>query len=300
MGPVSRIFALASTRLLILRGAREGKGTRLDTSAAELLPLALLLFATGAVAGLVAGLLGVGGGIVIVPVLFHVFSQLGIEPAVRMHLAVGTSLATIVVTAWRSARSHRARGAVDDTLLRSWLVPVLVGVLAGSAAARVASGAALTAVFACVALAVALHMAFGRESWRLGEALPGGAGRFALGGGVGFFSLLMGLGGGTLSVPVLTLFGVAIHRAVGTASALGMVIAVPGALAFAANGWTAPDLPPYSLGYVNLLGFALIVPATVLCAPLGARLAHAAPVPILRRLFALFLAATSLRMFASL
>jgi len=167
-------------------------------------------------------------------------------------------------------------------------------------AARFASGAVLTAVFACIALAVALHMAFGRESWRVADTLPEGPGRFALGSGIGCFSLLMGLGGGTLSVPVLSLFAVPIHRAVGTASALGLVIAIPGALVFAASGWNAPALPPFSLGYVNALGFALIVPATMVTAPIGVRLAHAAPVPLLRRLFALFLAATSLRMFGEL
>ena len=267
---------------------------------ADLLPLAALLVLTGLLAGGVAGLLGVGGGIVIVPVLFHVFTQMGIDPAVRMHLAVGTSLATIVVTAWRSVRSHHARGAVDVSLLRAWVAPVLVGTLLGSAAARFASSAALGAVFASVALCVAVHLAFSRESWRIGDHLPGGAGGAALGGGIGFFSVLMGLGGGTLGVPVLTLFGVPIHRAVGTAAGLGLVIGVPGAVSFAASGWGVPGLPQGSLGYVNLLGFALIVPATWLAAPWGARLAHVAPQRTLRRIFALFLAFTSLRMFAGL
>jgi uncharacterized membrane protein YfcA len=264
----------------------------------ELLSLAALLLLTGAVAGLVAGLLGVGGGIVIVPVLFHLFSQQGVDPALRMHLAVGTSLATIVVTAWRSVRSHHARGAVDVDLLRGWLAPVLLGVLLGSALAGLAGGRTLALVFATVALAVALHMAFGRESWQLAQRPPLGAGRAALGAGIGFLSLLMGLGGGTLGVPVLTLFGLPVHRAVGTAAGLGLVIGVPGALSFAWSGWGAPGLPPLSLGYVNGLGFALIVPATWLAAPVGARLAHRAPQRTLRRLFALFLVATSLRMFA--
>lgn len=252
------------------------------------------------VAGLAAGLLGVGGGIVIVPVLFHVFSELGVDPAVRMHLAVGTSLSTIVVTAWRSVSSHRAHAAVDEALLRSWVAPVLIGVLAGSFATRFASGAWLTAVFACVALAVALHMAFGKESWRLAKQLPGGLVRGAIGGGIGFFSLLMGLGGGTLGVPTLTLFGVPMHRAVGTGAGLGLVISIPGALFFAVSGWGEPALPPLSIGYVNALGFALIVPATILAAPWGAKLAHAVPQTPLRRIFAAFLCLTSLRMFAAL
>ena len=278
---------------------REG-GIRLELSTAQLLPLAALLLATGLVAGLAAGLLGVGGGIVIVPVLYHVFTEQGIDPEVRMHLAVGTSLATIVVTAWRSVSSHRRHGAVDEALLRSFVAPVLVGVVLGSLAAPIASGAVLTAIFATVALAVALHMAFGRESWRLAGEVPGGAKRGALGAGIGFFSLLMGLGGGTLGVPTLTLFGVLMHRAVGTAAGLGLVIAIPGALSFAAFGWGAPNRPPFSVGYINVLGFALIVPATLLAAPWGARLAHAAPRAVLRRVFAAFLALTSARMFAGL
>jgi uncharacterized membrane protein YfcA len=283
--------------VLILRGASEGKGVGLELSTGALLPLAVLLLATGVVAGLVAGLLGVGGGIVVVPVLFHVFTELGVDPAVRMHLAVGTSLATIVVTAWRSVTSHRAHGSVDEALLRSWVAPVLLGVALGSATAGAVSGATLTGVFASVALAVAVQMAFGRESWRLAAALPTGVGRLAIGGGIGFFSVLMGLGGGTLGVPILALFGVPIHRAVGTAAGLGLVIAIPGAAVFAGSGWSAPGLPPCSIGYVNALGFALIVPATAVAAPYGARLANAAPVPVLRRLFAAFLALTSLRMF---
>ena len=137
-------------------------------------------------------------------------------------------------------------------------------------------------------------------SRRLAATLPGGAGRLTIAGGIGFFSVLMGLGGGTLGVPTLTLFGVPIHRAVGTAAGLGLVIAVPGALVFAVSGWNADGLPPLSIGYVNALGFGLIVPATALSAPYGARLANAAPVHILRRLFAIFLALTSLRMFSEL
>lgn len=241
-----------------------------------------------------------GGGIVVVPALFHLFTQIGIDPAVRMHLAVGTSLATIVATAGRSAASHRRRGAVDEVLLRSWIAPVFAGVLAGSLFAPLASGAVLTGVFAVVALAVALHMVFGRESWRLADALPEGATRHAIGAGIGFVSLLMGIGGGTLGVPILTLFGVPIHRAVGTAAGLGLVVGLPGTLVFAASGLGAPGLPPFSIGYVNALGFALIVPATFAMAPHGARLAHAAPQRALRRIFAAFLGLTSARMLAGL
>jgi uncharacterized membrane protein YfcA len=237
----------------------------------EWLPLAALLLATGLVAGTVGGLLGVGGGIVIVPVLVHVFRAYGIDPALRMHLAVGTSLGTIVLTAARSVQSHRRRGAVDEALLRSLALSVLAGVLAGSALARGVEGQVLSGVFGCVALAVSLHMAFGRESWRLRDGVPEGAPRASLGASIGFVSVLMGLGGGTLGVPILSLLGVPIHRAVGTAAGLGLLIGVPGCISFALAGWGVPGRPPLSVGYVNLLGLAAITPATWLAAPLGAR-----------------------------
>jgi uncharacterized membrane protein YfcA len=271
-----------------------------DAELAHWLPLAALLLATGVAAGLIGGLLGVGGGIVIVPVLYHVFREQGIDPSVRMHLAVGTSLGTIVLTALRSVRSHHARGAVDALLLRGWTLAVLAGVLAGSLLARSLDGRALGALFGAVALGVSLHLAFGREAWKLRDGLPGGAARQVLGAGIGFFSVLMGLGGGTLGVPILTLFGVPIHRAVGTAAGLGLVIGLPGALAFAVAGWGVPLRPPFSAGFVNLLGLAAIAPATWLTAPLGARLAHALPRAWLRRAFAFFLALTALRMLQGL
>lgn len=265
--------------------------------------LALLaggLALTGVVAGVMAGLLGVGGGIVIVPVLYHVFSFLGIDEAIRMHLAVGTSLATIVATSSRSLRAHREKGAVDTELLKQLGLPIIAGVLAGTLMAGVAGGRALMAVFAIVALIVSAHMAFGRESWRIAETFPSGAMRTVIGIAIGWISVLMGIGGGTLGVPILSLYNIPIHRAVGTATGFGLIIAIPGTLGMIVNGWGAPDLPPFSLGYVNLIGFALIVPTTVLAAPWGAGIAHAISRPALRRAFAGFLALTSLRMILDL
>lgn len=268
-----------------------------------LLQLVLLvagLALTGIVAGILAGLLGVGGGIVIVPVLYHVFSGIGIDEAVRMHLAVGTSLATIVATSMRSMRAHRAKDAVDADLLRGLALPIIAGVLLGSLIAGGVDGGALMAVFAAVALIVAIHMAFGRESWRIADVFPAGVTRAAIGAVIGLISVLMGIGGGTLGVPILNLYNIPIHRAVGTATGFGLIIAVPGTLAMILNGWGAPGLPPFSLGYVNLIGFALIVPTTILAAPWGARIAHAISRPALRRAFAVFLALTSLRMMGDL
>lgn len=262
--------------------------------------LALALALSGLVAGFVAGLLGVGGGIVVVPVLFHVFTALGIDESVRMHLAVGTSLATIVPTSLRSTLAHRARNAVDGALLRGWAPYLVAGVIAGSLLASGMGGRGLTLIFAVVALLVAGHFAFGREGWRFAAKPPEGLARAGLAGGIGFVSTLMGIGGGTLGVPLLTLFGVPIHRAVGTAAGIGLIISVPGTLGFIAAGWDAPLKPPLSLGYVSVVGFALMTPLMVLAAPWGAALAHRLSRKALGLAFALFLVLTSLRMFASL
>ncbi|MDH3519112.1 MAG: sulfite exporter TauE/SafE family protein [Myxococcales bacterium] len=265
-------------------------------SIVALLPFVALLLGAGLVAGFVAGLIGVGGGIVLVPVLYHVFEHFGVDPNVRMHLAVGTSLSTIVFTAWRSMRAHRARGAVDEALLRSWIAPVLFGVLVGVALASVLGGRVLALIFGGVALGVALHMALGNAEWRVAELPQAGLLRSALGAAIGCCSVLLGLGGGTLAVPTLTLLGVPIRRAVGTAAGLGLLISLPGTLGFVLAGVGVPERPPLSLGYVNLLGLALIAPVTMLAAPWGAGLAHAVPRVGLRRAFALFLAVTSVRM----
>ena len=273
-------------------------GESLDWSV--LIPLAAAMLATGAVAGTIAGLLGVGGGIVIVPVLFHLFTGLGIDEAVRMHVAVGTSLATIIPTSISSARAHHRRGSVDAALLKSWGVPILIGVVAGAALSGLAEGPVLTAVFAVVALAVAANMAFRPDGWTLRDTLPAAPARQAIAFLIGGFSTMMGIGGGTLSVPVLTACSVPIRQAVGTAAAIGLIIAVPGTIGFLVAGLGVPERPPGSVGYVNLVGFALIVPATILAAPFGARIAHAIPTGLLRKAFALFLFATALRMIYSL
>lgn len=262
--------------------------------------LAAALVATGLVAGVLAGLLGVGGGIVIVPVLYHLFTLLGIDEAVRMHAAVGTSLATIIPTSILSSRAHKRRGSLDMGLIRRLMPGVIAGVLLGSVASRYLSGAVLTAVFAVMALLVALSMAFKRDGFAVADGLPGLLGSSLLGGGIGGLSTLMGIGGGTLSVPLLNALRIPMHTAVGTGAMLGMVISIPGALAFVFNGLGVPLRPPFSLGYVNLLGFALIVPATLATTTLGAKLAHSLDARRLRQVFAGFLALTSLRMFYGL
>lgn len=269
-------------------------------SAATMPQLALLgvgMLGVGAVAGVTAGLLGVGGGIVIVPVLYHLFTAIGVDEAVRMHVAVGTSLASIIATSSTSIRAHAKRGAVDVALLHSWGPAVFLGVLLGTALAGHVRGPVLTGVFATVATLVSLHMLFGQPTWRVADSLPAGPSRYGLAGAIGTISAMMGIGGGTLSVPLLSMFGYPIHRAVGTAAAIGLIIGIPGALGFLVTGWGVPDRPPFSLGFVNLLGLLLILPTSMAMAPVGARLAHSLDTRKLRRVFAIFLGVTAARMF---
>ncbi|WP_424138603.1 sulfite exporter TauE/SafE family protein [Roseomonas chloroacetimidivorans] len=262
--------------------------------------LAAVMAATGLVSGTLAGLLGVGGGIVIVPVLFNVFPLLGIPEVVQMKLAVGTSLATIIPTSIQSARKHHARGAMDVPLLKAMIPSLVVGVLVGTVIAIWVKGATLTAVFAAVALLVALNMGFTGVDSRLRETFPTGIVRQVLGLFIGGISAMMGIGGGTVGVPLMNLFGTPIRSAVATASAFGIVISIPAAIGFIYAGWGDPLLPPLSVGYVNLIGFALIVPTSMLATPWGVHLAHTIPPLALKRAFAVFLGITSIRMIYSL
>jgi len=265
-------------------------------SAGDLGTLALGLVIAGVVGGLVAGMLGVGGGIVVVPMLYHVLATLDVPENLRMHIAVGTSLATIIPTSISSLRAHNAKGAVDWDLLKRWFVPMIVGVIIGSVLAGIASGRELAFVFVGVAVPVAIHMAFGGENRRLGHQLPRGIGGALLPAGISGVSTMMGIGGGTIGVPAMALFGMPIHRAVATASAFGMIISIPGTVGSIISGWHVQGLPVYSLGYVNLLGFFLIAPAAFLVAPVGAWLAHSTDKQRLRILFAVFIAITAGRM----
>lgn len=268
-----------------------------DYSTGWLIGLALSLMVTGIIAGIMAGLLGVGGGIVIVPVLYHLFTLLGIDEAVRMHVAVGTSLATIIPTSIMSSRSHFNRGSLDPAILKKLVPGVIIGVGIGAIVSGILNGQVLTGIFAVIALLVALNMAFKKDGFSVSDGLPGAAGTGVLGVFIGTISTLMGIGGGTLSVPILSAMRVPMVTAVGTGAALGFVISVPGAAAFLFNGMGVENRPPLTLGYVNLIGFALIVPATILMAPIGAGVAHAINANLLKKLFALFLFLTSLRMF---
>ncbi|WP_198377914.1 sulfite exporter TauE/SafE family protein [Neoroseomonas rubea] len=265
-----------------------------------LIALAAAMAATGLVSGTLAGLLGVGGGIVIVPLLFNVFPFFGIPESIQMKVAVATSLATIIPTSIQSARKHHAKGAMDVALLRSIWPAMLAGVLLGTFLAVHVRGEGLTAVFAMVALLVALNMGFTAVDFKVADSVPDGPPRQALGIGIGSVSAMMGIGGGTLGVPLLSMFGYPIRQAVATASAFGLIISIPATIGFVWGGWNDPLTPPFSLGYVNLLGVALIAPASILATPWGVHLAHTIPPLWLKRAFAVFLFATSLRMFWSL
>lgn len=254
----------------------------------------------GVVAGLAAGLLGVGGGAVMVPVLFQFFELLGIDPDVCMHLALGTSLGIIVPTSVRSFRAHQQRGAVDMELLKAWIVPVILGVAGASLIAAWISGAGLRAIFAIIALAVAVKLFFAKADWRLGDDIPGGIWRPVFGFVIGFFSTLMGIGGGTFNNTLMTLYNRPMHQAVATSSGLGFLIAVPATLGFIYAGWGKPDLPPFSLGYVNFLGILLVIPTSMYFAPLGAKVAHSLSRRRLEMAFAIFLTIVSVRFFISL
>jgi len=259
--------------------------------------LALAMLATGCVAGVLAGLFGIGGGIVIVPVLETVLGFLGVDPAIRMHVAVATSLATIIPTSISSAMAHHRRGAVNFDVIKRWAVFVLIGALLGAWIASQVHSRVLAAVFATLALLVAAKMVFLPESRNLTDSVPRGPWVIAIPTAIGCLSSMMGIGGGTFSVMTLTLFNEPIHRAVGTAALFGLVISLPGTAGFILTGLGDPRLPPASLGYVNLLGLAAIAPTTVLAAPLGARIAHAFAAKRLSILFGMFLVIVSMRLF---
>lgn len=262
-----------------------------------LIGLAVAMAATGLFSGLLAGLLGVGGGIVIVPVLFSIFPFFGIHESIQMKLAVGTSLATIIPTSIQSARKHFAKGTMDVPLLKSLVPSIAFGVLLGTLLGIVVRGDAHSAVFAVIAAAVAVNMAFTGVDWRLRESFPTGKRRHSIGTFIGGVSAMMGIGGGTVGVPILSMFGAPIRSAVATASAFGVIISIPATIGFIYGGWGNPHLPPLSLGYVNLIGFALIVPTSLIAAPWGVHLAHSIPPLLLKRLFAVFLGLTVVRMF---
>jgi uncharacterized protein len=252
-------------------------------NASELIELALLLIGVGALSGFLAGVFGIGGGAILVPVFYECFRLAGVPLEVRMPLCIGTSLAIIIPTSVRSYRAHHARGAVDMEVLKLWWLPVLAGVIAGSVTARHAPERLFKVVFVAVAWAAATRLLLARETWKFGDDLPHGPLMRLYGFFVGLLSTLMGIGGGLFSNLLMTFYGRPIHQAVATSSALAVLISIPGALGYVYAGWPAaarfPEVaalqPPFALGYVSLIGALLVMPTSLLTAPLGVRAAHA-------------------------
>lgn len=262
---------------------------------ADLVPIVVALAAAGVAIGFLAGLFGVGGGAISVPVFFEAFRLTGSPDAAAMPLAVGTSLAMIVPTAFLSAREHARRGTVDMDVLRAWALPILVGVALGSVLASIAAPELFQIVFAAVATMMALRMLLGGAGWRIADALPGRIALSAYGIVLGLVSALMGIGGGAISTLILTLHGRPIHEAVSTSAGVGVLIAIPGALGYVLAGWGEPRLPADALGYVSLLAVAVTLPTALLMTRLGVRLAHRLSRQTLSRAFGLFLLAVAFR-----
>jgi uncharacterized protein len=268
---------------------------------AELAWLAAAIVIGGIVTGILAGLFGIGGGALIVPVLYEVFRVFDVPEEVRFQLCVGTSIAIIVPTNIRSFLTHRARGAVMMDVVRAWAVPAVIGVAVGSAIAGFASGAVLKIAFVLVASVIAIKLMFGRESWRLADELPGRVAMTAWGFGVGLASSLMGTSGGSVSNMILTLYGKSIHQAVATSAGLGVPITIAGTIGYMLGGLPQQALlPPLSIGFVSLIGFAVMAPVSSFTAPYGARLAHALPKRRLEFALGIFLLVVSVRFVVSL
>lgn len=259
-----------------------------------LLPMLAILLAIGAFAGVVGGLLGVGGGIVLVPAFFFAFSHLGYGGDQLMQVCIATSLCTIVVTSLRSVGAHNRKGAVDWQVLKAWGPMLVIAAGIGVFVATRLSSLTLQAVFGVLAGLAGLWMLLGKDQWRLGDVMPRQPVSGILAGAVGFLSALMGIGGGTFGVPLMTLFGMPIHRAVATASGFGVLIAVPSVIGFLFL--SVPDAPPWTVGAVNLPAFLVVIGTTLLTTPLGVRLAHAMNPKPLKRAFAVFLIVVALNM----
>ena len=264
----------------------------------ELLFLVPAMAAAGVAAGFLAGLFGIGGGAILVPVLLSVFPLLGVAPEVTAHMAVATSLAIIVPTAIRSYGSHQLMGAGDAALQRDWRLWVPAGVIVAELFVRWVPGDVLRLVFAAVATVIALKMLFNRASWVIAERLPSRPVTNGVGFLIGAISTFMGIGGGNLNNLFMTSFGQPIHQAVATSAGLGALIAIPATLGYVLAGIGHPDLPAWSLGYVHLLGAGLIIPFSMLAAPAGARAAHGLAPRALEIVFGIFLLVVALRMLA--
>ena len=261
-----------------------------------LLQMLGLLIVVGGIAGVLAGLLGVGGGIVLVPAFFYVFQTLGFSGPQLMQMCLATSLATIIVTSVRSVHSHNKKNAVDWGILQGWSPGIVVGAIAGVWIASGLRSETLQAIFGCLAMIVGLYMLLGRSHWRLRDAMPGPLGTAALSPVMGFGSVLMGIGGGSFGVPLMSLMNVPIHRAVATAAGFGVVIAVPSVIGFLLVQIDPATRPPLTIGAVNLAAFLITIAMTLMTTPIGVKLAHAMDAGPLKKAFGVFLTLVALNM----
>lgn len=255
----------------------------------------LVLLGMGAIAGTLAGLLGIGGGIIIVPVLVMVFQAQGTSIDVLMHVSIGTSLATIVITSLSSIRAHQKHHAINWQVFRTITPGILIGGLLGAAAANMIPGKDLKLIFALFMLLIAAQMYFGNAS-KPHRQLPATTGMLFAGTLIGSMASLMGVGGGSMSVPFLTWCNMEIRKAVATSSAIGLPIAIAGTVGFIFTGWDVAERPVWSVGFVNLPAFLSIVVASTVFAPVGARITHRISPVLLKRIFAVFLLILGLRM----
>ena len=274
----------------------------------EMVELALLLMAVGALAGFLAGLFGIGGGAILVPVFYECFRLAGVPLEVRMPLCVGTSLAVIIPTSISSYRAHFARGAIDKEVLRAWWLPILIGVLSGSVIARFAPEWLFKIVFVMVAYFATVRLLTANENWKLGDDLPKGPLMRIFGFFVGLLATLMGVGGGLFANLLMTFYGRPIHQGVATSSAIAVLVSIPGALGYIYAGWPVaahyPDVValqlPLALGYVSLIGAVLVMPTSLLTAPLGVKVAHALSKKTLERAYGSYLLIVGTRFAISL
>jgi uncharacterized membrane protein YfcA len=271
-----------------------------NASFQELLPYFLGLLATGVLGGLIAGFLGVGGGIVIVPVLFWIFTSLKFPDEILMHMAIGSSLATIIPTSIASARAHYHKGSIDIDVLKKWGFGMFFGALIGGFIGKFFGANDLKYIFGLVALLVAINM-FIKNPVKIRDSLPLSKFiNFFVSGIIGFTSSLMGVGAGTIGVPALVSFSMPIHKAIGTAAALGLFISVPATIGLAFSGFEVPNRPPMSIGFVNLIALFIMFPLTILFAPIGVKIAHLINQSVLKRVFGMFLIITSVKMLSSI
>lgn len=267
----------------------------------ELAWLAAAVIVGGVATGILAGLFGIGGGAIIVPVLYEAFRIVGVPEEVRMQLCIGTSLAIIVPTTVRSYVAHKAKGAVREDVMRTWALPAIAGVAVGSVIAAFAPPAVFKIAFVLFASVIAFKLLFGRENWKFADEFPGRLAMLAYGFLVGLASSLMGVSGGSISNIVQTLYGTPIHNAVATSAGLGVPITIAGTIGYILAGLRYQSLlPPLSIGFVSLAGLALMAPVASWTAPYGARLAHAMPKRRLEIAFGLFLVVVSIRFLISL